>query len=53
MAFKDILREKRKELCFTRRELAKKLGVCPSNVQFWEEGSIPKTKENIDAIKKF
>ena len=53
MAFKDILREKRKELCLSMRGLAIKLDVDFNTIQRWEKGMLPRSENNMAKIKKF
>ena len=53
MAFKDILREKKKELCLSMRGLAIKLDVDFNTIQRWEKGMLPRSENNMAKIKKF
>lgn len=53
MAFKDILKKRRKELCLSNRGLALMLDIDFNAMQRYEKGGLPKSKRNIDILKKF
>ena len=47
MAFADKLKEERKRLALTQKELAEKAGVSWRAIQTWEAGRLPKSLEPV------